>query len=74
MCLDGASRDVCKPGIVAVELYGKFSVRKVFPKDVASHTEAAYPALAEAYVVLLTPILGQFQSQRRLCCSCMLCV
>lgn len=38
----------------------------MFPKEVASYTEAAYPALAEAYVVLLTPFLqGQFASQRR---------
>lgn len=37
----------------------------MFLKEVASYIEAAYLALAVAYVVLLTPLGGHFVSQRR---------
>lgn len=35
----------------------------MFPKEVASDTEVSQPALAETYVVLLTPFLRHFASQ-----------
>lgn len=46
----------------------------MFPKEVAADTEAACPALAEAYVLPLTPFGVRLHHQEELFSSCILCV